>query len=302
MSQNYQQLNQFAQLPILGDTATKVNLNTLSVQIDPNSTNTLLPGDAVYMTATTGTTILVDKCSATVAPFGYVLYHERTNSFVAGDAVEIGTAGQIMFLLAGGTITRGNNIEYDPSASLVTGPQVLASGGVNPISGLALDNATSGNLLRVLILGVSYAVTETISGGFINNTPIGQSVAAAGAFTVLTASTSLTVSGNTTTTTLYDAIVALTPSAAITLTPTLGGLFTLTPTASCTINAASVPANHQRIVIQIVTSGTGSYTVTFGSNFKSTGTLATGTVSGVTYTIGFEGNGTNFCEVTRTAI
>lgn len=302
MSQNTQQLNQFAQLPILGDTATKVNLNTISVQIDPNSVNTLLPGDAVYMTATTGTTILVDKCSATVAPFGYVMYNVKGDNFVAGDNVEIGLAGQILFLLAGGTIIRGNNIEYDPSASLTTGPQVLASGGVNPISGLALDNATSGNILRVMILGVSYAVTETISGGFINNTPIGQSVAAAGAFTVLTASTSATVSGNTTTTTLYDAIASLTPAATISLDPTLGGLFTLTPTASCTINAATVPSKHQRIVIQIVTSGTNSYVVTFGTHFKSTGTLSTGTVSGVTYTIGFEGNGTNFCEVTRTAI
>jgi hypothetical protein len=302
MSQNYQNLNQFAQLPILGDTATKVNLNTLSVQIDPNSINTLLPGDAVYMTATAGTTILVDKCSATVAPFGYVLYNLKTDTFIAGDAVEIGVAGQIMYALAAGTITRGNNLEYDPSASLITGPQMLASGGVNPISALALDNATTGNLFRMIVLGVSYPVTATISGGFINNTPIGGTTPALGAFTVLTASTSLTVSGNTTTTTLYDAIVALATTATISLNPALGGLFTLTPTQSCTINAASVPAKHQRIVINIVTSGTVAFTVTFGSNFKSTGTLSTGTVNGTTFIVGFEGNGTNFCEVSRTGI
>jgi hypothetical protein len=294
MSQNYQQLNQFAQLPILGDTATKVNLNTLSVQIDPNSTNTLLPGDAVYLTQTAGTTILVDKCSATVAPFGYILYNQRFNQFIAGDAVEIGTAGQIMFLLAGGTISRGNNVEYDPSASLTTGPQVLASGGVNPISGLALDNATVGNLLRVLVLGVSYPVTATISGGFINNTPIGQSTAAAGSFTTLTASTSLSVTGNATATTVYDAIVALTPGATVSLNPTLAGLFTLAPTASCTINAASVPSKHQRIVIVITPTSTSSMVITFGSNFVSQGTLTTTTTS--PFCLSFDGNGTNFIE------
>lgn len=278
----YQQLNQFQQAPILGDTATKVNLNTLSVQIDPNSTNTLLPGDAVYMTQTTGTTILVDKCSATIAPFGYVLYNVKYDQFTAGYNVEIGLVGQIIWVEAGGTIYRGNNVEYDPSASLTTGPQVLASGGINPISGLALDNATSGELLRIIIIGTA-AVSGTFSGGTINNTPIGASTPNTGNFTELT-----------------DAISSLTVSAATTsLNPVLGGLFTITPTASITINAASVPATHQRIVVTVLTSGTVSYTVTFGTNFKSTGTLTTGTVSGKYFNIVFDGNGTYFIESGR---
>lgn len=285
----YQQLNQFNQAPILGDSATKVNLNTLSVQIDPNSVATILPGDAVYMTTTVGTTILVDKCTATIAPFGYVFYSLKYDQFVAGDNVEIGLVGAILWVEADGTINRGQNVEYVPSASLVTGPRVLASGGVNPVSGLALDNATDTQILRIIVIGTA-AVSGTFSGGTINNTPVGQSTPNLGSFTTLTG------------TTLHDAIVALATTPAISLDPTLGGMFTLTPTQSCTINAASVPANHQRIVVHLTTSGTSSFTVTFGTNMKSTGTLATGTVSGVTYTIGFEGNGTNFYEVTRTAI
>ena len=295
----FQQLNQFNQAPILGDSATKVNLNTLSVQVDPNSVATLLPGDAVYMTATTGTTILVDKCTATIAPFGYVYYSLKYDNFVAGDNVEIGLVGAILY--AQGTITRGNNLEYVPSASLVTGPRMLVSGGVNPISGLALDNATDTQIFRFIVIGTA-AVSGTFSGGTINNTPIGQATASLGAFTVLTASTSLTVSGNSTSTTLYDAIQTLSTGATISLDPTTGGLFNLTPIQSSTINVASVPAKHQRIVIHVTTSGTSSYNITFGTNLKSTGTLATGTVSGVTYTIGFEGNGTNFYETGRTAI
>lgn len=286
----FMQLNQFQQAPILGDTATKVNLNTLSVQIDPNSVNTILPGDAVYMTATTGNTILVDKCTATVAPFGYVLYSLKVDQFVSGDAVEIGLFGQIMYAEADGTITRGNLLEYVPSASLTTGPRMLLSGGINPISGLALDNATDTTIFRFMVLGQSYPLTATISGGSINGTPIGASSPSTGVFTTLNS-------------VIYsDTISTLTPGATISLDPTLGGMFLLTPTQSCTINAASVPTNHRRIVIHVTTSGTSSYTVTFGSNFRSTGTLATGTVSGVTYTIGFESNGVSFFETGRTAI
>lgn len=293
-------LNQFKQSPIKGDSATKVNLNTLSVQIDPNSTNTLLPGDAVVMTTTTGTgTILVDKALATQDPFGYIFYSVKTDHFVAGDAVEIGLVGAIMFVQAQGSISRGNNLEYVPSASLTTGPLMKLAAGTNPISGLSLSNASDGDIFRMIVIGTA-AVSGTFSGGTINNTPIGASTPSTGAFTVLTASTSLTVSGTTVVKTIVDAIAVLTPAATISLDPTLGGLFTLVPAASCTINAATVNAKHQRIVIVITTSGTSTFTITFGSNFKSTGTLATGATSGKVFVLVFEGDGVNYNEASRT--
>ena len=280
----YQQLNQFQQAPILGDSATKVNLNTLSVQIDPNSVNTLLPGDAVYMTQTDGNTILVDKCTATIAPFGFVFYSLKTDQFVAGDNVEIGLFGAIMYGEADGTIQRGGLLEYVPSASLVTGPRMLASAGTNPISALALDNASDTDIFRFMVMGQSYPLTATISGGSINNTPIGASTPSTGSFTQLTdAITVLTVSGTTSS-----------------LNPALGGMFTLTPAASVTINAASVPATHQRIVIQLLTSGSTPYQITFGTNFKSTGTINSGSVTGKYWNIVFDSNGVNFVETSRT--
>ncbi len=293
-------LNQFQQAPILGDSATKVNLNTLSVQIDPNSVNTLLPGDAVYMTTTEGNTILVDKCTATIAPFGFIFYSLKTDHFVAGDAVEIGLFGAIMYAEADGTINRGDLLEYVPSASLTTGPRMLKSAGVNPISGLSLDSVEDTDIFRFMVMGVSYPLTATITSGSINSTPIGASSASTGAFTVLTASTSLTVSGNSTTTTMYDAISALTTGTTSSLDPTLGGLFTITPIQACTINAATVPAKHQRIVIQVLTSGTTAYTITFGTNFKTTGTLSSGSSTGKYFHVAFDSDGTNFVETSRT--
>lgn len=282
------QLNQFSQAPILGDTATKVNLNTLSVQVDPNSANTILPGDAVHMTSTDGNTILVDKCSATVAPFGFALYSLKLDEFTAGDAMEIGLFGQIIYAQADGVIARGNNLEYEPSAVLATGPRMKVNAGVNPISALALDNAADADIFRMMIIGQTAPVTAVISGGSINNTPIGGSTPAAGTFTI---ANSVVFS---------DTVSALTPGLAVTLDPTLGGLFTLVPAQTCTINAASVPVGHRRIVVELVTSGSSSFTVTFGTHFKSTGTLATGTVSGVTYHVVFDSNGTNFIESSRT--
>jgi hypothetical protein len=276
----YQNLNQFQQAPILGDSATKVNLNTLSVQVDPNSTNTILAGDAVYMTTTSGTTILVDKCTATVQPLGYVFYSLKYDQFVAGDNMEIGLVGSILYAQADGTITRGNNLEYVPSANLVTGPRMLVSGGVNPISGLALDNATDTQIFRFIVIG-SAAVSGTFSGGTINNTTIGASTPSTGKFTAL-----------------ETVVTALSTGTTSALNPNLGGVFTLTPIQSTTINAsAALPGSE--ITIIVTTNTTTAYTVTFGTNFRAASTLSTGTSSGKAFILSFQSEGTNWYEVAR---
>ena len=50
----------------------------------------------------------------------------------------------------------------------------------------------------------------------------------------------------------------------------------------------------------ITTSGASSFVLTFGTAFKTTGTLATGTVTAKVFTINFVYDGTNFNEVSRT--
>lgn len=93
---------------------------------------------------------------------------------------------------------------------------------------------------------------------------------------------------------------ALGTTGTVSLDPTLGNLFTCTPSAAITaLNAASVPTG-QLIYIVFTTSGTSSFVVTFNTNFKTTGTLATGTVSGKVFTMAFISDGTNFNEVSRT--
>jgi hypothetical protein len=98
------------------------------------------------------------------------------------------------------------------------------------------------------------------------------------------------------------AVGALTPGTTVALAPSpLQNAFTLTPAQSCTINATVSNCVAGRFyALEIVTSGTSSFTITFGSNMKSTGTLATGTTSAKTFMVLFFFDGTNLVEVSRT--
>src|SRR5580765_3500459 len=76
-------------------------------------------------------------------------------------------------------------------------------------------------------------------------------------------------------------------------------VWTITPTGACTFNATG-GVTGQAVTMIVTTSGTSSFVLTFGTAFKSTGTLATGTVSGKVFTIQFVYDGTNWNETART--
>ena len=99
---------------------------------------------------------------------------------------------------------------------------------------------------------------------------------------------------------ISSAVSVITPGATPTLNCALGDVFTLTPAEAENISASNLTAG-QKINIIITTSGTTTYTLTFGTNFKSTGTLATGTVSAKVFVISFVSDGTNLNETCRTA-
>lgn len=94
---------------------------------------------------------------------------------------------------------------------------------------------------------------------------------------------------------------ALTPGATVAIDSTLGSFFTLTPGEAETINATVVGVSGQILVIKILTSGVSSFVLTFGTNFKSTGTLATGTTTAKVFQIAFLSDGTTYNELFRTA-
>jgi hypothetical protein len=73
----------------------------------------------------------------------------------------------------------------------------------------------------------------------------------------------------------------------------------VTPTASATYTT-TVPAAGAICVLSILTSGTTSRTITFGTGFKATGTLATGTTSARYFNITFVSDGSFLIEMSRT--
>lgn len=82
--------------------------------------------------------------------------------------------------------------------------------------------------------------------------------------------------------------------------PMTRSVYTLTPTGNITLNASDGQAGNT-CILYITTSGTTDYRITFGSNFKTTGPLDMGIVSGKVYTIMFVcKDGTSWAEISRT--
>lgn len=73
----------------------------------------------------------------------------------------------------------------------------------------------------------------------------------------------------------------------------------LTPNSTRTLTTTIPRAGESRTLI-ILTSGTTSYTLTFGTGFKTTGTLATGVTSARRFVIEFISDGTSLIEKSRT--
>lgn len=184
---NFQNMNQLAQTPIKGAIAGDVSPSVVSAQLVSTSVATLVWGDYVKLVAGTGTTIIVEKCGLTDQPFGAVVFNPKKDSFKANDTFEVCLAFGIMFMEAGAAITRGDQLQFTP-----TGTLVITNAG-NPVCGLALDSASgSGAILRVLILN-ALTLPATITSGSINGTAIGGSSPSTGAFTTLSTTGALTI-------------------------------------------------------------------------------------------------------------
>ncbi|MDE3077865.1 MAG: hypothetical protein KGJ86_20780 [Chloroflexota bacterium] len=76
---------------------------------------------------------------------------------------------------------------------------------------------------------------------------------------------------------------------------------TITPSGACTFNASGGVAN-QLCTFEVLTSGSTAFTLTWGTNFKTTGTLSTGTVTGKRFNVTFRclADGITWVEIART--
>lgn len=91
----------------------------------------------------------------------------------------------------------------------------------------------------------------------------------------------------------------LTPGTTVSVDFSTASVFTLTPAQAETINATNCTAGETATIV-VTTSGTTSFILTFSTNFKTVGTLATGTTTAKVFTISFRCNGTTATELSRT--
>ena len=168
----------------------------------------------------------------------------------------------------------------------VTGGLTVTTGGLTVTAGGA--TVTAGGL-TVTAGGVTVSAGgATITGGLTVST--GGATVSAGGIT-LGASTPINMAATTET---FGATIALSFDA------TKGNtrIINCTSSTSATINAATVPAAGYILIIRFSTDGTASNAITFGTNFKDTGTYSLNSVNHW-YTATFVSDGTYLVEVCR---
>lgn len=148
--------NSFTQSPLLGMIDMRFDYDTISAQIDASETGTLYAGSPVKMYDSAGGVPKVVKCAANSDEvLGFINYDIKSQSFVAGSAVEISMAGNVIFLYATAAIARGARVALDVANN---GVAPLAGSGGADIVGWALDKAVAmGDLIRVVVLTPSFA-------------------------------------------------------------------------------------------------------------------------------------------------
>lgn len=143
-------INQFAQLPVRGEQDLNIaRSGIIAGQVSANQATAMTAGTAVILDpAITVQGLPQFKAAANAdLAFGYLLLDPKRATVSAPDVMQVAcrSTGPVIWLVAAGTIPPGSQVEQ----VLVGGDvQVLAAG---KFRGLALDYATVGQLVRILL-------------------------------------------------------------------------------------------------------------------------------------------------------
>jgi hypothetical protein len=167
---------------------------------------------------------------------------------------------------------------------------------VNNSTGSLTVNSSGGNLVVTIIAGLSAMVTcigttLTTAADWEPGFTDFQSLTGTGAVVLGTAPTitNAVISNSNAVRANGTLALAFGTNQFVQVTPTATGSFTTT-----------VPVVGTLCTLIVLTSGTTSYTMTFGTGFRSTGTLATGTVTARRFVFQFVSDGTSLIEASRT--
>lgn len=149
--------NQFAQRSIVGMMDQKIGpTNVISCEVDASETTTLVVGQAVKIVDNADGAPKVVKCSANSDEvFGFIVFNQKDQSYVAGSKLEVAIKGSCMFLYAANAIARGAQVTLDLSSPGMVGAKNTS----DKIVGYAFDKAAGyGSLIRVMIETPSFTV------------------------------------------------------------------------------------------------------------------------------------------------
>jgi hypothetical protein len=147
----YQNQNQFAQTPLLGqiDLVAGPN-NVISARIDPSSSATaaqLQAGIPFKIVDVQANDIVVDVAAITDQAFGVIVYNPRKNQYAVGDIVELACRGSVVYMETSAAIARGAKVQAATATGLIA-----TRTSTNFRVGVVLDKPTAANVLaRVLI-------------------------------------------------------------------------------------------------------------------------------------------------------
>ena len=145
------QLNQFSQTTVQGQLDLEFQGSVISAQVSANQATALVAGQPVKIeNSAGGVPKMLALTSNTDPVFGFVSRNLKDQNFPTYAALEVALTDSVMYMTANAsspTIARGAPVEVDYVTNTV-----LASQGINPVVGYALDQAANaGDLIRVYI-------------------------------------------------------------------------------------------------------------------------------------------------------
>ena len=146
-------LNQFEMAPQIGDTAQVASSGVIDCVV--NTGQTLVAGQKVSLVASTDKKVIVVTAAATgTVGVGIVMKDIQHSTFTAAMHVQIalfGGPGVVMQFMAGAAIAAGAYVEMQATAGYV-----ITKSSQKTI-GIALDDVSSGQLVRILITRADYS-------------------------------------------------------------------------------------------------------------------------------------------------
>lgn len=189
-------------------------------------------------------------------------------------------------------------VDLPPTSTLTTGWSFHIS---NDTSTTIIIRTAAGNSFGNLFSGLSATITcIKTTGDAITDWDFGltsfPSVTGTGS---VVRSTNATIAAPTITNAVISQSNAVRAAGTLALAFGTNQFVQVTPNATGSFTT-TVPVVGTLCTLIVLTSGTTSYTMTFGTGFKSTGTLATGTVTARRFVFQFVSDGTSLIEASRT--